>query len=293
MKEGRYEPQQGLSQLDEKSRRPSTLIKGILVIEIAWGAMGLIGFGGLLVTGPGGGPTFFGGLLMHFSFGILWMGVALALRILQNRRIPALLGDPSKTWRDMWAVIRWAGGIGLALQLWSVLPFLGDVAYSRPLALWLMFLPISLVAIFIQTTAEELYFRGFIQSTLAARFRSPFIWMVLPSVAFGLIHVTNGNGPTEITQIVLYTGLFGLCCADLTARSGSLGAAIGLHFSHNAVLALIYGFEGSWDSGLALWLFPNFNNGAPIDGPVISFDLIVWLLILLIYWLAARNALRR
>ncbi len=290
---GPYAAQRRLSQLDPDSSRPITLVKGVLVVEIAWWAAGFISFGGLLTTGPGGGPTFFGSLLMHLVFGVLWVSVAAVLRLLQNRRIPALLGDTTQTWRDMWAVIRWTGGIALALQLWSALPFLGEVAYTRPFSLWLMFLPVALVAVFIQTTAEELYFRGFIQSTLASRFTSPFVWMVLPSVFFGLIHIPNGSGATEIAQIVIYTGLFGLACADLTARTGSLGAAIGLHFTHNAVLALVYGFEGSWDSGLALWLFPSFNDGAPIDGPILSLDLVFWLLILFIHWLAARNAVRR
>ncbi len=43
-------------------------------------------------------------------------------------------------------------------------------------------------ACLIQTGAEELVFRGYLQQQLAARFASPLIWMVLPALIFGAVH---------------------------------------------------------------------------------------------------------
>jgi DNA-directed RNA polymerase subunit RPC12/RpoP len=42
------------------------------------------------------------------------------------------------------------------------------------------------VGVLIQTGAEEVLFRGYLQQQLAARFASPIAWMVLPSAIFAL-----------------------------------------------------------------------------------------------------------
>jgi membrane protease YdiL (CAAX protease family) len=50
------------------------------------------------------------------------------------------------------------------------------------------FLPLALVGVLIQTGAEEVLFRGYMQQQLAARFSSPILWMVLPSAIFAALH---------------------------------------------------------------------------------------------------------
>lgn len=287
---GPYRPQRDLSRMPPEASRPITLAVGIVLVEVIWSLAGFVPLYRVMTSGPGGGPGQAGTVLELLTYFLLWVGVGVAVRQIQGRPILSLVGPPGAALRDMGAVILWTGGIGLALQLWSVMSFSDQVVMTRALGTWALFLPLAAVAVFVQTTAEELYFRGFIQGTLAARFRSPLIWMVLPSAAFGLIHLPNGDGFADTVQIVLYTGTFGLFAADLTARTGTLGAAMGFHFSHNAVLFLVSGSIGNANSGLALWLFPPVPAH---DGPVLSVDLAVWLLSLVILWLAARVAVRR
>ena len=50
-----------------------------------------------------------------------------------------------------------------------------------------MLLPLGIAGLFCQVFAEEVAFRGYLQTQLAARFTSPVIWMSLPALGFGLL----------------------------------------------------------------------------------------------------------
>lgn len=147
-------------------------------------------------------------------------------------------------------------------------------------------MPLALPALLIQTGAEELIFRGYLQSQLAARFRSPVIWMVLPSALFAVLHFDSTAG-ANAWAIVGVTFLFGLVAADLTARSGSLGPAIALHMGNNISSVLFVGLPGNL-SGLALFLLP-----VEASDPALRILFPVEALLLVLIWLAARVAIRR
>ena len=107
---------------------------------------------------------------------------------------------------------------------------------------------------------------------------------------------------------MIWAFCFGLAAADLTARSGTLGPAIGFHLVNNALAFLLFGQAGGMDSGLALFLFPadpaqpllpppTMPHPLPPDGmaPVSLFDpgFLVELLGIGMLWVGARIAIRR
>ena len=81
-------------------------------------------------------------------------------------------------------------GGGLTLAAVPLLPPLEIAADPR---LWLAFLPLALLGVLVQTGAEELVFRGYVQSHLAARFGAPLVYMTVPSLLFGLAHYNPGE----------------------------------------------------------------------------------------------------
>ena len=293
-----YAAQRRMSNLTEAQSRNEVVVMGLLFVEMVWWIGGSFVFN-LVYSGmlrQGSATEAIASLLGTL---VMWIAVGLAMRYLQGRRWQELIVPLDTAMGDFIAVVRWMGGLMLAMTLLSVLPFLSEASYTRPLWQWLLILPFALVGTFVQTSAEEVYFRGFLQSTLAARFRSPLVWAVLPSVAFGLSHVFNAETGAEQIQIVFYTGVFGFFAADLTARTGTLGAAMGFHFAHNAVIFCIYGFEGSLDAPLALWLFAepepygaSHGEAGPALSPIMLADTAFLLLQLALLWLAARVAIR-
>lgn len=174
-----------------------------------------------------------------------------------------------------------------------------DIALIRPIATWLLYLPLAVPAVVIQVTAEEAFFRGYIQQQLAARWASPQVWMIAPAVAFGSIHFLNAETLIEGIVWSLWATLFALSAADLTARHGSLGPAIGLHLANNLFAVLLFGIDGRASNGLALILVAPPEIDLSTLGPEALLtpwglgQIALTILGAGIPWLAARLALRR
>lgn len=224
-------------------------------------------------------------LLLLSTFLGAWLGVWLAARVLHGRGWRSLFGHPPRVLADFclgFAMLALIGGVATVLS-W---PFLPPLQPSLPLTLWLTVLPLGLLGVLIQTGAEELVFRGYLQQQLAARFASPLAWMVLPSVLFGLAHLAPGESGATVWLIVAATTLFGLIAADLTARTGNLGLAWGLHFANN-VLAILVVSAMPGLGGLALWQLGPGADGILV--PLLLGDMVL----LVVVWAGCRLWLRR
>lgn len=231
------------------------------------------------------GATPRGVVALLFCYLPVMGGLAVGLALMMRRGLPSLIGP----WR---AALRNFFWVALPLvALWAALlpvTTLGDgVSANLSLGQQLPWLPIAVLGLIVQTGTEELVFRGYLQQNLAARFRSRWVWMVLPSVLFGLLHYSVQQFGALSWLVVGWSALFGLVAADLTARTGNLGAAVGLHFANNVSAVLLLGMSGNI-GGLALFT-------ATVDTAQISValgHLAVDTVALLISWLVARLVLR-
>ena len=86
-------------------------------------------------------------------------------------------------------------------------------------------------------------------------------------------------------MIALSIMVFGLIAGDVTARSGGIGIAVGLHFANNAFALCLFGVDG-YLSGLSLFVLPEMTRQAAEISPLsvvdfvgISFAYIVFLII--------------
>lgn len=152
------------------------------------------------------------------------------------------------------------------------------------MSVWLLyFLPVLFFA-FVQISSEELLFRGYLIRGLASRFRSPWIWGVLPTLAFTSLH-WNSSTPIAMTVSVLVTiGSFSALLALLVYKTGNLGAAMGAHLGNNAVGFLLISHESSLGS-LALFRSPPLDSlawTAPQTLAVVSTSLVAVALTLLL-----------
>ena len=191
--------------------------------------------------------------------------------------------------------------VGALLLVQAFLPpwiALQDLAEIRPLIPWLAWLPVTIAVLVIQTGTEELYFRGYLQQQFSVMSDKPWVWMGLPSLLFGVGHYMNGNGAADGVIYVFWATLLGLACADLTARTGNIGAAVGLHLSNNLFAFVVVGVQDWPSSGLALFLYP-FEDPSQYDyalatllEPWVLIELPILSLSVAVMWLAARIAIR-
>lgn len=270
------------------------LLAGFVLIAVSFVLGFLAVLAGLVATmGPGpaqdylasmaetgGTPTMV--VLMLGLFAAPLLAAFLAARLLHGRSAATLFGPGLLRGFALAAAI--AALVYTAVSLLLPAPF--EVVPGLPLPLFLSFLPLALVVLLIQTGAEEVVFRGYLQTQLAARFRHPLVWMAVPALAFGLLHGDPGGGP-DMLWLMLPATLFGLVAADLTRVTGSIGAAWGLHFLNNATAILLVSLDGNL-SGLALYRTPFGADDLSLADPLLwqelTIGVIVWACIRL--WLA-------
>ncbi len=234
----------------------------------------------LLLAGPrlGVGPG--GGLLLYLaSFAGLVLGTGLAVRLFHRRPARSLLGPGG--FRPRAFAVGVAAVAAIALVSTAATVLLAPPVRIAGFGAWTRMLPLALVLVLVQTAAEELLFRGYLTQALAARFRSPFFWAVLPALGFGLLHWDGAGYGRDAWLAVAAATAVGLAFSDVTARTGNLSTAIGLHFANNVVALLVIAMPGPT---AALALFE-----APVDA---AHPLRAWLLADIATTLAAWGAWR-
>lgn len=222
-------------------------------------------------------------LLLLGTFSGLFIGALTAAAALHFRGPGSLLG-PWPDWRRGFFT-----ALAVVVPVYGALTAIGIVAGEAEANLapgrWLALLPLALAFLMLQISAEELFFRGYLQQQLAARFASRAVWMWLPSVLFALLHWNPEAGP-NLPLILLATLTFALVAADLTERTGSLGAAMGLHFGNN-IFGLLVAAQKDTITGLSLYVS---QTEIGVAGPqslsmagttvllLVVWGLVVWLL---------------
>lgn len=237
------------------------------------------------ITAMNSGET--GILTVLFSFVTLLIGIMAAADIV-HKRSPLTLIGPRRAARAQFRHVVLAL-LALNVALWLLPPYGSDdlAMQVTPMREWLGWVPLALLALLIQTGTEEVLFRGYLLQQLAARFSHPAAWMVGQSAFFAALHYDPAYGAGAI-WIVGGAMLFGLAASDLTARTGTLGPAIALHFINNISAILIVSADETLNALALFKIEVDFTDPAQLL-PLMAYDAGL----VLCSWLAARIALRR
>ena len=210
---------------------PWRLALGLAAVAATWLTVTLL----LAALLAGAGPRI--AILAYLTgFAGMILGLELALRLLHRRSLRSVVGPGGFRPREFLlgvAVVAAVSGLAELAALLAVRP-----SQAQPLATWAVWVPFVLGALFVQVTAEELVFRGYLQQQLAARFARRAVWWGLPAVMFGALHWQPGYG-ANAWLLAATAAVTGLVYGDVTTRLGNLSASIGLHFANNAFAALI------------------------------------------------------
>ena len=98
------------------------------------------------------------------------------------------------------------------------------------------------IAIFIQSSSEEMACRGFLYQKLRRSYRHPLVAILGSSVLFGLIHIFNpGVNALAIISIILV----GLFCALIVYYFDSIWLAMAFHTAWNYTQSILLGLPNS------------------------------------------------
>ncbi|UWQ32571.1 CPBP family intramembrane metalloprotease [Leisingera sp. M527] len=245
-------------------------------------------FPGAWLQGLGDGSTPGAMLVLLGSFAFLSLGVAMAARLFHQRSFATVTGHLVPLVWQFGKVSLYLLGLSVLIMLLPPYSMGPAMTPNLPVWTWLGILPLSIAAVLVQTSAEEILFRGYIQQALAARFRSPAVWLLGPSALFALGHYLPAEAGENALLITVWAGLFGVLMADLTARAGTLGPAMAVHFFNNVTALLLFASPTSLN-GLALYLIPFEMADVQALRPWMAVDFAL----MLVSWLCARLAIRR
>lgn len=92
----------------------------------------------------------------------------------------------------------------------------------------------------IQTTTEELIFRGYLVQGLSQVFKNGIVPLAITSILFGLVHMTNPEAKAFgwVTMLPYYA-IFGFFLGAITLLDEGLELAMGIHCANNLISSLL------------------------------------------------------
>ncbi|WP_430615391.1 CPBP family intramembrane glutamic endopeptidase [Flavobacterium sp. JP2137] len=173
-------------------------------------------------------------LSAFFFILILWV------RVMQKQSLRSLVTSRK---RVDWRRIFFAFSVWTA---WTLVVFLYNY-YTEPQHFqwnfnWSAFFPfliMALVLIPLQTSFEELFMRGHLMQGIGLATRSRFLALVVTSLIFGLMHISNPEvGKIGYYILIYYIGT-GFFLGILTLMDDGLELALGFHAANNLIGALL------------------------------------------------------
>ena len=172
-------------------------------------------------------------------FGLLGLIVLAWVRFVERRPFASigLRGDSmprSFAWGHAVGMLSIAGIVGLLWMLGALHPTSESTAWSSPA--WLGSIGLLLAGFAVQSSVEELLFRGWLLSVLAKKF-DVVVGVIVSSLLFALLHFSRGE-PWLVNVCDLAFGVFACAWA---LRYRSILGVMGWHAGWNWLMAVGFG----------------------------------------------------
>ena len=209
-------------------------------------------------------------MLLSFIGGLagLWVGV----RFVHQKPFVAIISGAMKvSWRKIFFSFALWMALTMVVELVFYLIDPGVYSFQFEPRKFFVLLLIALFLFPLQTSFEELLFRGYLMQAFSLVGRYKWIPLLLTSVGFGLMHFMNpevqafGLG----LSMTYYIGV-GLFLGILTLMDDGLELALGVHAATNIYSALFVTFDESAVQTAALFHTSEVNMGWMLTGFVVA-----------------------
>lgn len=178
--------------------------------------------------------------LILISFVFALVGIVISLKVFHNQKLQDIITSrPKIDWKrvlfsfSIWAIFQIVTtAIGYYLSP-------NDYQWNFHLQPFLILLVIATILIPIQTSVEELVFRGYLMQGFALLAKNRWFPLVMTSVIFGSMHIAN----PEVKQmgyitLVYYIGT-GFFLGIMTLMDEGMELSLGFHAANNLIAALL------------------------------------------------------
>ena len=224
-------------------------------------------------------PPWSAALTILVSYIPLFLVIMVVYRYIVNRPIKRLFTSFERySWKRTWigfaafALITLVFGIGDIVINWD------DYTWSWSAAKFLPFLLVTLTLLPIQTTSEELLFRGWLQQWLDNGKKKQWTISLVGALLFALPHMANPEvAGNELFFPIISYGSVGFMLAWVTYRDKTLEMAIGAHFANNFLTSLVASTEDSALPTVSLFTTPEVAWAPAAAVSVIMVPIFIWL----------------
>jgi uncharacterized protein len=218
--------------------------------------------------------------LMNSQF-IFWLlGIIIAIRFIHKRKLISLITPNRKIdWKRIgFGFITFFGILGLTSIIDFLLNpgdyFLNDIKISEFLLLFVLVLLLTPL----QTTCEELFFRGYLLQFFGKWIRIPFLLSLIVGFIFGALHFANpemGYSPILVGADYLLTG-FIWCYISVKTNSAEL--SIGAHAANNMLLGWFITMDDSALGNIpSLFVVKNIDPAISLMWTIVSLGIFLFI----------------
>ena len=170
-------------------------------------------------------------LLAFVSF---FLATLLVVRFIHQRPARSLI-SPATTikWKRLFTGMGLWFILAALMAVVEALLFPGRYLFTLDLAKWIPFAVVALLLVPIQTSAEELFFRGYFIQNLGLRLKNPYLIIALSGLLFVLPHLANPEVSVNPLLVVISYFAIGAFTALVTLRDNGLELALGYHAGNN------------------------------------------------------------
>lgn len=178
--------------------------------------------------------------LMMIAFVVAFITLIVLVKLLHRQSIAEIINGTKKI---RWSRILWGAGVWIGISSISLL--IGYISNPENFTLQFnitSFIPLFFIAVImipIQTSYEELSFRGYLAQGIGRITKNRWIVLIIPSILFALMHAANPEvreyGFFVMMPNYLIVGLlFGL----VSILDDGIELALGMHAANNVFLSL-------------------------------------------------------
>ncbi|MBE9183076.1 CPBP family intramembrane metalloprotease [Oculatella sp. LEGE 06141] len=197
------------------------------------------------------------------SFLFFLAGILIAVTLVHRRHPRTLITAQERiSWRRVGqGVVAWFVPFWLIAGLGQYLFYPDTFSFNSDLATFALFVPLALVFTAIQTTTEELFFRGYIVQGASIVWTNRVFLAIVPATIFALSHLLNPEASAGgwLTVFFNYFLVPGLVWTVVSLIDGTTELAIGVHFANNIGGNLLVGVAGSAVNAPALFTISKFH----------------------------------
>ena len=178
--------------------------------------------------------------LMLFTFVVGFIALVISIKFVHKRTLTSLVTSRKKIdWKRFWfGFITWSSSI-IILTTLGIYFAPEDYTYNFKPVPFFILVTISLLFLPLQTSLEELLFRGYFMQGIGIIAKNRWVPLIITSVSFGLLHGAN----PEIAKLgsiilIVYVGT-GFFYGITTLMDEGTELALGLHAANNMLAAFL------------------------------------------------------